>query len=174
MPLQVTTTHHLRQLRLFLSLNSQPQVEPPWLNLNTLPSISKSKTQGRRPQALSLWSPIQGQDSLLSPFLFLSSSLYLFFVWSEISSIGLVISGFEDWKRDFLFFYFFLFGCCCGDLKRRDFWDWLFGRVFDVEFVACFKKASLRISKKKKKASFLVGLNGARWGQVRAPGKKSV
>ena len=32
-----------------------------------------------------------------------------------------------------------------------DFWDWLFGRGFDVESRACFKKAS-----------FLVGLNGAR------------
>ena len=47
-------------------------------------------------------------------------------------------------------FYFFSFGCGCGDLKRRDFWDWLFGCGFDVEFGACFKKAS-----------FLVGLNGA-------------
>ena len=50
-----------------------------------------------------------------------------------------------------LLFLFLIFGCCCGDLKRRDFWDWLFGRGFDVELRACFKKAS-----------FLVGLNGAR------------
>ena len=49
-----------------------------------------------------------------------------------------------------LLFLFLIFGCCCGDLKRMDFWDWLFGRGFDVEFRACFKKAS-----------FLVGLNGA-------------
>ena len=60
----------------------------------------------------------------------------------------------------FFIFLFFLFGCCCGDLKRRDFWDWLFSRVFDVEFVACFKKASLRISKKKKKLPFWLGLTG--------------
>ena len=171
MPLQVTTTHHLRQLRLFLSLNSQPQVEPPWLNLNTLPSISKSKTQGRRPQALSLWSPTQGQDSLLSPFLFLSSSLYLFFVWSEISSVGLVISGFEDWKRDFLFF--FIWGLLWR-FEKKGFlglvvwpcvWCWVCG---------LFQKSFPSNIKKKKKASFLVGLNGARWGRVRAPGKKSV
>ena len=67
-------------------------------------------------------------------------------------------------KMGFLLLLFFLiFGCCCGDLKRRDFWDWLFGRGFDVEFRACFKKAS-----------FLVGLNGARraqWGLIRAPEK---
>ena len=59
-----------------------------------------------------------------------------------------------------LLFLFLIFGCCCGDLKRMDFWDWLFGRGFDVEFRACFKKAS-----------FMVGLNGARrarWGLVRA------
>ena len=65
-----------------------------------------------------------------------------------------------------LLFLFLIFGCCCGDLKRRDFWDWLFGRGFDVEFRACFKKAS-----------FLVGLNGARgarWGWVWASEKKSV
>ena len=65
-----------------------------------------------------------------------------------------------------LLFLFLIFGCCCGDLKRREFWDWLFGRGFDVEFRACFEKAS-----------FLVGLNrarGARWGWVRALEKKSV
>ena len=68
-------------------------------------------------------------------------------------------------------FYFFLFGGCCGDLKRRDFWDWLFGRVFDVEFVACFKKASLRISKKKKKLPFWLGLTGL-GGDRSEPGEK--
>ena len=68
-----------------------------------------------------------------------------------------------------LLFLFLIFGCCCGDLKRRDFRDWLWGRGFDVEFRACFKKSSL-----------LVGLNGARGargaqrGQVRALEKKSV
>ena len=65
-----------------------------------------------------------------------------------------------------LLFLFLIFGCCCGDLKRMDFWDWLFGRGFDVEFRACFEKAS-----------FLVGLNrarGAPWGQVQASEKKSV
>ena len=45
---------------------------------------------------------------------------------------------------DFLIFFFFLFGCGCGDLKRRDFRDWLFGCGFDVEFGACFKKWGLR------------------------------
>ena len=155
MPLQVTATHHLRQLRLFLSLNSQPQVEPPWLNLNTLPSISKSKTQGRRPQALSLWSPTQGQDSLLSPFLFLSSSLYLFFVWSEISSIGLVISGFEDWKRDFLFIFFFYLGVAVEIWKEG---------IFGIGCLAvCLMLSLWLVSKKlpfeyqKKKKSFLSG-----------------
>ena len=48
-----------------------------------------------------------------------------------------------------LLFLFLIFGCCCVDLKRRDFWDWLLGCGFDVEFRACFKKAS-----------FMVGLNG--------------
>ena len=52
--------------------------------------------------------------------------------------------------RFLLLFLFLIFGCCCGDLKIRDFWDWLFGRGFDVEFRACFEKAS-----------FLVGLKGA-------------
>ena len=41
-------------------------------------------------------------------------------------------------KWDFIFI--FLFGCGYGDLKRRDFWDWLFSYGFDVEFEACFKK----------------------------------
>ena len=63
----------------------------------------------------------------------------------------------------------YLFGCGCGDLERREFGDWLFGRGFDVEFGACFIKAC-----------FLVGLNGAhgargaRRERVRAPGKKPV
>ena len=70
--------------------------------------------------------------------------------------------------RFLLLFLFLIFGCCCGDLKRRDFWDWLFGRGFDVEFRACFEKPS-----------FLVGLNGAHGarelgGGVRAPEKKSI
>ena len=69
-------------------------------------------------------------------------------------------------KMGFLLLLLFLiYGCCFGDLKRRDFWDWLFGRGFDVEFRACFKKAS-----------FLVRLNGAheaRRGQVWAPEKKN-
>ena len=69
-------------------------------------------------------------------------------------------------KMGFLLLLFFLiYGYCFGDLKRRDFWDWLFGHGFDVEFRACFKKAS-----------FLVRLNGAcgaRQGRVRAPEKKN-
>ena len=28
-------------------------------------------------------------------------------------------------------------------MKRRDFWDWLFGRGFDVKFGACFKKGHM-------------------------------
>ena len=42
------------------------------------------------------------------------------------------------------FFLIFLFGCGCGDLKRMDFWDWLFSRGFDVKFEACFKKGARR------------------------------
>ena len=31
-------------------------------------------------------------------------------------------------KMGFLLLLLFLiYGCCFGDLKRRDFWDWLFG-----------------------------------------------
>ena len=114
--------------------------------LSTLPSISRSKTQGRRPQALSLWSPTQGQDSLLSPFLFLSSSLYLFFVWSKISSVGLVISGFEDWKMGFLFFIFYfnlgvameiwkegIFGIGCWPWV----WCWVWG-LFQKSFLSAW------------------------------------
>ena len=36
--------------------------------------------------------------------------------------------------------FFFLFGCDCGDLKSRDFWDFMFSRGLDVEFGACLKK----------------------------------
>ena len=64
-----------------------------------------------------------------------------------------------------LLFLFLKFGCCCGDLKRRDFWDWLFGRGFDVEFRAFFKKLP-----------FWLGLTGP-WSPMGAGpghGKKSI
>ena len=41
------------------------------------------------------------------------------------------------------FLIFYLFGCGYGDLKRMDFWDWLFSCGFDVEFGACFKKGHM-------------------------------
>ena len=48
----------------------------------------------------------------------------------------------EKWDL-LLLLSFYKFRCGCGDLKRRDFWDWLFGRGFDVEFGACFKKGHM-------------------------------
>ena len=52
------------------------------------------------------------------------------------------------------FFLIILFGCGYGDLKRMDFWDWLFGRGFDVEFRACFEKGQM----------YMCERMGERWG----------
>ena len=75
-----------------------------------------------------------------------------------------------------LLFLFLIFGCCCGDLKRREFWDWLFGRGFDVEFRACFEKGQMYMCERMGRdgvdeglefllfnSEFLVGLNRALW-----------
>ena len=79
-PQAATVSHHLRQLHLFLSLNSQSKVEPPWLNLSTLPSISRSKTQGQRPQALSLSDPQLRAKTFFSLHFYFYLLLYIYFL----------------------------------------------------------------------------------------------
>ena len=135
-PQVVAASHHLKQLHLFHLLNSQPQVEPSWLNLSTLPSISRSKTQGRRSQALSLslWSPTQGQDSSLSISIFIFFFIFIFclirnllrwfdyfWVWGLKNGILMWFLGLriEDWKM----------GLMCDPkspslISWCDFWVW--------------------------------------------------
>ena len=79
-PQAAAMSHHPRQLHLFLLLNSQSQVEPPWLNLSTLPSISRSKTQGQRPQALSLSDPQLRAKTLFSLHFYFYLLLYIYFL----------------------------------------------------------------------------------------------
>ena len=59
-------------------------------------------------------------------------------------------------------FYFFSFGCGCGDLKRRDFWDWLLamGLMLSLGLVS-------------EKLPFWLGLKGLNEGGSR-PQKKNL
>ena len=84
-PQAAAASHHLKQLHLFHSLNSQPQVEPSWLNLSTLPSISRSKTQGRRSQALSLSLISNSGPRLFSLHFYFYLLLYIYFLFDPKS-----------------------------------------------------------------------------------------
>ena len=118
--------------------------------LGTLPSISKSKTQGRRPQALSL-SLISNSRSRLSP---LSISIFIFFfifIFCLIRNFLRWFGYFWVWGLKNEIFYFIYLGVAVDIWKER---------IFGIGCLAVGLTLSLGLVSKK--LPFLLGLMSLR------------